>query len=291
MKHKTIKYVINPYVIHQLPDKRIVLQNREGIVILDDEKMKKIVSFLEHKIGHQYNYLELEKLFGDDFNEYLNFLLNNKVVSAITIPNFKIQNIHFYTNSYIVGNLVSKSFQDHSCFWNTYSDEKKYREMIGDNKNDFFLIFLNPYDKLLARKLRDHFKNTKTLSIMSYVYRGHFYFESIYSPLWKTPCHICQFTHIESELRLGAAYQVTYQQIIDYLYNIDRTLLVETPLRFNDSLNIAAQITNRVDQLLALDDESIIDINEFTKGLVLDLTNKEVKLDTTYHWELCDCYE
>ena len=291
MEYTATNYVINPYVIHQLPDNRLVLQNRAGIVILTDEKIKKIVNSLEQKIGEQFNDSKLIKVIGDDYNDYLNFLIENKIINEITLPSFNVRNIHFYSNSSVVGKLVTQSFQSHSDFWKVYSDENTFSKMITNNKNDFFLVFLNPYNKLLGRKLRDHFINTNTLSIMSYVYKGHFYFESVYSPLWKTPCHICQFSHIESELRFGAAYHVTYQQIIDYIYKKDSTLSVETPLKFSDSLNIATQITNRVNQLLALDDESLIDINEFTKGLVLDLTHKEVKSDTTHHWELCDCYE
>ncbi|MCC2251897.1 McbB family protein [Virgibacillus sp. AGTR] len=292
MVNNDVCYVINPFILHSLSDKNLVVQHRYGVVVITDDEMKKVILNFEQKSGEKISVVEMKKLFNSNSKKAISFLFENRIINKVTLPNFNIEGIHYFSNSRTVEELISRSFKHNNNFSSYFNDINSYYEVIEKNKNELFAVFLNPYDKQLAYKFRNYFsENENTLSIMSYIYHGRLYIESIYSHKWKTPCHICQINHIESELRLGAAQGVTYQQIIDHLYTKDSSFRAETPLEFGDEINVAAQITNRLNLLAALDNGGYIEIEEFTKGLVMDIKTKKVQLGTTHHWELCDCYE
>lgn len=285
-------YLINPFIEHELPNSNIVMQNRDGVIIIKDEKIKRALPMLEKEMGKRIPLSNLKVFFQDNLIEYTDFMIQNNIIKKVTPPNFNIEKVHFFSNLDTIHELMSRSFSHYSDIWSECNDIEMYCNLIKKNKNELFVVFLNPYDKKIAHKLRDLFLlNENTLSIMSYIYNGNFYFESIYSAKWKTPCHICQFSHIESEYRRGVAYGFTYQQLIDYLYELDNNFKVSTPIDFNDALNISTQLVNRLNLLLALRLNVYINsMEEFTKGLVMDMNKRSVQLDTTHHWELCDCY-
>jgi len=290
MKSNLNYYVIKPFIRHNAGE-QLALQHRRGVLVISDSKIKQLIPNLEERIGNKIGEEDLKLLFKENFTEYLKFFLENKIIKKVLIPNFNIEEIHFFSNSSTMDELLSRAFEETNYFYN-HKDISSFTKKINSNSNHLFIVFLNPYDRDLARKLRDLFmKNKNTLSLFSYIYYGRLYIESIYSSKWKNPCHICQFTHIESELKFGAAHGVTYQQIIDYLYIQSNSFNVETPLDFSDALNVSSQIVNRLTHLLALRDNIHLNMEEFTRGVVMDIDSKKTQLDTTYHWELCDCYD
>lgn len=284
-------YIINAFVSHEVSENQIALQHRRGILLISDANLIASIPCLEERIGKTVLLEEIEGIFKTKGESYLHFLIENKIIKKRILPNFKVKKINFFSNFEEITMLLDKSYAGRYNYI-SYKEPIKLFQSIENSENEIFLIFLNPYNRQLAHNLRNAFKRKdSSLSIFSYIYSGRLYIESLYSPSWKNPCHLCQFTHIESELRYGAVHGVTYQQIIDYLYTENENFSISTPIDFSDSINIAAQLVNRVNLLLALSNSGYLNIEEFTKGIVMDIDSKKVQSDTTFHWELCDCYD
>jgi len=286
-------YIINPFTLYFQTEDQLVLQNKKGIVFITDQTIIETMKFLESKAGESFPSAYIENLLKENSKDKINFLKDHSIIELETNPNFNIEKVHFYSNNVKVEELVSNSFNQNSL-WESYKDIKLFSEKIKEveERSQLFFVFLNPYNKRNASDLRDMLiKKQKCLSIFSYIFKGQLYIESIYSSEWKTPCHLCQINHIESELRLGSAHGITYQQVIDFLYQENSNFSLNTPLDFSEVLNISTQIVNRINLLFALNSSELINFEEFTRGIVLNLNSKKLYSDTTHHWELCDCYE
>ncbi|WEG13650.1 McbB family protein [Pullulanibacillus sp. KACC 23026] len=284
-------YKINPFIFHELHDGDIVVQNKFGIFRFSDERIKDFLLKSEGKNTSSFNYQKIKSFFRDQTKEIIDVLLETKIIRFSNTLNFEIKNINFYSNNALVGSLISRSFEEVENF---HCDRalSHFINKIDLNETELFVVFLNPYDKSLATKLRNKLKsNQNTYSIMSYVYNNKLFVDSIYSDRLKTPCHLCHIGFIESELRIGSRQRITYQQLIDSLFLEEKRFKVETPLRYHDALNIASQICNRIELLLSVFCEMEVEGDDFLQGLVMDIVTKECYVDRTHHWEMCDCYE
>lgn len=292
---KLENYIIKPFTLYKSSSEALILQNISGIVLITENTLKEVVTYLETKTGNLIDEFLIEDLLGENAKKKLNFLIEHSILKINTKPNFNISKVHFYSNSPMIEELISCTFKQNTL-WNSHLDFNDFTKLLEidhhNNGTRLFLIFLNPYNKRIATDLRNRLKKRyQDLSIFSYIYKGHLYIESIYSPKWNTPCHLCQINHLEAELRVGSAHRFTYQQMIDLLYEENNDFALEVPLEYGDVLNISTQIVNRMNKLFALKDEVNISLEEFTKGAVMDLLSKELYTDTTHHWEMCDCYE
>ncbi|MHB1955863.1 MAG: McbB family protein [Sulfobacillus sp.] len=108
---------------------------------------------------------------------------------------------------------------------------------------------------------------------------------------WRVPCHLCQINHIKSDLRLRVTGAVTYQQIVDQLYDDDSSVDVHTPLTARRSLHIADRLVHRMDRFVTLRDADTMEPEECRYAYMLDLNTMLSLQDITTHWEICDCYE
>lgn len=291
--NKSNYYIVNPFVIHKLPNSDIVIQNKHGIISIVEKKMKNMLQKVEDESIEKILIEKIIDIFGENAETAIQFLLDNRIFKINQSSNFNITGISFFSNNSSIDKLISRAFENNKEVWHGYgNDVESYIESIQQNQKQLYVVFLNPYDKVLARKLRNLFKdNANTYSIITYVYNSHLYIDAIYSSVWKSPCHLCHLGYIESELRLGSHQKITYQQIVDYLFIEDQYFKPEMPLDFSSALNISTQIINRIEKLVGLQSEIQINLEEYTKGVVMDIKTREFYLDTTHHWELCDCYE
>jgi McbB family protein len=85
--------------------------------------------------------------------------------------------------------------------------------------------------------------------------------------------------------------RVTYQKIIDQLYEYEADFEVQTPLSPRWRLNVATQLVNRIDRLITASNGDRITLDEIGTAHVFNLNTMQEYQDVTTHWELCDCYE
>lgn len=102
--------------------------------------------------------------------------------------------------------------------------------------------------------------------------------------------------HIESQLRIKDAGNLTYQHLIDMLYHEDNNFSVNIPLSNNDILNILTLVSNELEKLILRPNgkvlkSSVETIEDKNFSTMYDLKDKLLSKDVSMYWELCNCYE
>ena len=291
---RTEQYEVRNFLQHDSLSGDMVVHTTAGIVLVREHRMKAFLCHLEDSMRTRVLGSEMSDWFGPEAEEARNFLLRYSVLAESPMLNFAIEEVELVTNCAEVGELVNSTMADSR--W-TYSlchakaDIVKQIERVA-GRPVLLSVFLNPYVRDIAMAVRDTFLHAKdTVLLMSYTYNNCLYIDSPYQENWKLPCHVCQMSQIQSDLRLRFTGGVTYQQIVDQLYDHDTDVPIYTPLTPRWSLNIATQLSNRIYRLANLDDTDRMEPEELRYAFMLDLNSLVGRADTTTHWELCDCYE
>jgi len=286
-------YIVNSFVYHELPNGEIVVQNRFGIVKVKETRMIRIIKEWDRKTGCIVDDETLYKIFRGDSEIATKFLLQHGIIQKSEPMNFNINRLVFFSNHSDILKLIEK------ILLNDYSSRVKVEiHCLDDFSKDLIsshscsLVFMNPYCKSTAKRIRDTIKDIpNSYVLMSYVYNNKYYIDSLYCGSWRNPCHLCHIGYIESQLRINTSGNITYQQMIDSLYHEDPSFKVEAALSINQQLNSVTQLFNRFEKLISLDTSKVVFPEEFHEFVVMDLETKEVHVDTSMHWEMCDCYE
>ncbi|MCC2251894.1 McbB family protein [Virgibacillus sp. AGTR] len=278
----------------------VIVQNDSGIVKITDKGVIKLISELEKNSNRYINADYIQKLFPETSDDVIRFLIKYGIFEKPSFYNFNIEKLHFLSNDPKIGELTDYVLKEHTRNYEyTFSKDisitlDKKISLLNQKcpKKTFWLIFLNPYSKKEAKKIRDTFLNDEnSYLVISYIYNNSFYIDSIYSSEWKSPCHLCQIGWTESELRDNVAESINYQKIIDILYGEIEELKIGFPLSASQTVNITSQLSNHVLQHIGSERNSMINPIQLGEGFVMDLKTFKSQTDTTIHWELCDCYE
>ncbi|MEK4232530.1 McbB family protein [Anoxybacillus sp. FSL W8-0703] len=272
-----------------------MVQNAKGIVRAYDSRLKDFFKEWDEFGTALLSYSDFEKFFGKDTKEALEFLKEYHIIEDKIEPNLNIKRISVYTNNVEVGGYIEKILRidykqdiDVSMFYNRELSPKQLEIQEGD----LILVFLNPYNRRVAKGIRDKVKSVeKAFLLFTYVYGNCFYMDSLYNGFLKPPCHLCHISYIESSIRTTDYNGITYQHIIDSLYSDRSFFSIEVPLTQSNIFNIVTQITNRISKLILLDEGSFIQSHAFLESYMFDLATRKLYVDNPIHWELCDCYE
>ncbi len=212
--------------------------------------------------------------------------------------NFKINQIYFLTNDNKVGKELNEKIYQASLEYEVKFDKVEILEELKGKKlndNDLLVVFMNKYDKNFMKKLYKLIKKYNCLTLISYSYNNNVYIDNLYKYSWKNPCHFCNIGNIEAKLRVNSSGEMSYQSMIDMLYEEDSSFSVESIFGSIESVNIICSILNRLDNLIFrsqgytyLNHEKL---NEVNNSILIDLSTKKISEDISIHWELCDCYE
>jgi McbB family protein len=285
-------YSINDYVYYEFNEEELILQNSYGIVRIYNEKMKDFIKGVENNLQINIDESELKKIFLDDYKDAIRFLLEYRIIQEKKKINFNVNKIYFYTNNKLVDEIMKPVLQNEFNILNptTLQDISKIKQNLDDQ--DLLIVFLNPYDKRFAKEIRDMMITSgKGYLLLSYCYNQSFYMDTLFNSEWKNPCHLCHIEHIESSLRINTTGNITYQDVIDSLYSEYSSFPVQYSLSYSQALNITTLIMNQINKFIMLNDSSTIFPEEFHQAIKLDLNTLSMIKDTSYHWELCDCYE
>ncbi|WP_409294024.1 McbB family protein [Peribacillus sp. SCS-26] len=279
-------YTIRNNVKFLTKDGHLILQNDYGIIRITNQKMVEFLLEIEKEQLTNVSSAVIFTEFDNNTAEATDFLLKHGVIEERKVNNFNLENIIVSSNDEKVGSTLEQFLEA-----GTYLSFKDFEGINEFKGNTLCLIFLNPYSRKLAKKIRDKFlEREDCLLMISYLYNNNLYIDSPYSSKWKSPCHICQIGLIESELR-NSDENHNYQSFIDELYTLESEFQVELPLSKIQHLNISTEILNRLDKFMGRNKYNTISNRELYRGLVMNITTNEIRLDTTIHWEYCDCYE
>ncbi|MBE1553291.1 McbB family protein [Sporosarcina limicola] len=286
---------LNQYISFELPGGELIVQNSQGVSRITDSRLKAFLLEWDSKSNSLIEYNDIHVYMGEETSAAVDFLKSLLVITDFTPPNLGIDTISFYTNNDNIGSLLKNVLdEDYSPFLkcNYIYDEKLNINHFDTNSNELIVVFMNPYNRKFAKEIRDLISQKKdTFLIFSYTYNSSFYIDSLYNGFFKSPCHICHISYIESQLRITNGENITYQQMVDSLYADNNYYQIETPLNFNGNLNVATQLTNRIGDLFLADINTVIHPEAFNESSVYNLITKKVHKDNPIHWEMCDCYE
>lgn len=289
-------FKVKNFVYHKLPSNDIVVQNQEGIIKVTNQNLNTLIEHIDNNRISKISYEEIEKYMGNNAEASISFLKNYGVIeNSRTKVNFDVQRIQFITNN----EKLETKFKE---ILNDLVNEVGI-EMISNNNltedfndNDLIVVFLNPYDKNLAKKIFNRVKeNNECLLLMTYMYNSNYYIDNFYSSKWKNPCHFCHMGFIESQLRIANNSDLSYQALIDILYHEDNKFAVESILTTVSLIDILSLLLRKLDKFIfrtkgnvLFHNESIEDMNSTT---MLNTLNNSLSNDISIHWEMCDCYE
>lgn len=286
-------YKVNKFLTHQLENSEIVVQNMQGIIKIHNEVLIDLILDWDLKSIKRVSYEILLEKFSEYTDEAIEFLTSNGILIEEKEKTINIKRISVVTNDDFIQELLLRALSvDYGDDLEIHRSSDEHNIQLINEKDQLTIVFLNPYSKKFALNIRDHFKgNNTSYLLMSYIYHNMFYMDCLYNYDWHTPCHGCHMGHLETQMRVGKASNLTYQQLIDLIYSEDEDFPIGFPLKELQKLKIATEILERVNMFIHDFRTSLIHPEDINKTIVLNLENYSRVEDTSIHWELCDCYE
>lgn len=283
------KFKLNEFILYKQSQYKAVVQHMNGILQINDEQMMKFIQFCDNYYAKIIYQSMFDKFFKENSLQAIDFLLEHEVIEEIQETPLKIKQVKFSSNHQKVNHFMKDIIEEYTNVNGEIVDlttmEKGIHTFQGLN-----IVFLNPYHKRIIKRLRDHLAEDGYL-LASYVYNGCFYIDSIYSKKFKTPCHLCHMSFIESEIRKERGVELTYLDLIDSIYSEDIDFLIESPLQTKHIINIIDKISMKLDNLLNRQNDQIYFQKQLKECFKMELSSRSMYVDQSFHWELCDCYE
>ncbi|MBT2285403.1 McbB family protein [Paenibacillus polymyxa] len=287
-----MSYRISKYIMFQVENGDIVIQNQESILKVSDNLMKQVISKWDLEQKENVSNEELEELFGDLAEEAIEFLMQYYILTPMKIKTVTVEKIVIASNDIETGKAIHRYLSEE---YHSQIPVEVYDldSLPLSDQNELTVVFMSPYSKKKGKEivLRQD-KQTNSKLLFSYVYHGNFYMDCLYSPQWKVPCHLCHIGHIESSgLVEDTDQDMTYQNMIDLIYKENEAFEIQMPLSGVQKLNITSNLVNKIREYIGDFSVTKAHREDITTCTLVDLQNFKKIRDTSLHWELCNCYE
>ncbi|MFX3618329.1 MAG: McbB family protein [Sporolactobacillus sp.] len=286
-------FKVNNFITYELPTKELVVQNQDSITKVSQEKMKLFLINISDRYNKKLSEEELSDYFGDLKERAISFLLNFNLIEEQKVWNYDVNNICLVSNCQRVRECIQGYF-NHDFPGADFSalDINEFNE-LSETHNTLFIVFLNPYSLSIAKKIKkkiDHVDSTYL--IMSYVYDFKMYMDCLYNAKWNNPSHFDHKGYIESSIRSNEEeHTMTYQDLIDMIYQNDQKFTIELPLTQRMVLKTTIILIDAFEKFFYLDRDKILHPDELTENLCFDYKQNKLIKDTALFWELSDIYE
>ncbi|WP_433745932.1 McbB family protein [Falsibacillus pallidus] len=290
----SIEYIVNNFIYHHIDSlNELVIQNDMGIIKIHNNEMKTFIINMDDRVNEVLIDVDFMEYFKENYKAAISFLEEYGIIQKKEKFNFDIRKITLFTNENKIlkhiGNFLKEDLENR-CEISIVDNLEDLNEIALDEET-CLIVFLNPYRKDEATRIRDLVASRESYLLMTYIYNNHFYIDSLYKEKWKNPCHLCHIGHIESQLRSDDENQMSYQNLIDMLYHEDQKFGTKLCLTNGQVLNISSQIVNKVNKLITLTSGNVIFSEELLESTQFNLVENTKQQDISIHWELCDCYE
>ena len=285
------------FLCHVLPSGALVLQTKAGVVKVTDPAMRDLLEELDRspQSHRRLTRQELETRFGPRVGDALGFLLSYGVLRPAEPTNYRVEGFYVCSTSPLFRELAERILGSSLPLRGWPVSLGAVDAGLPSGVRTALVCFLNPYVRRLARGVVRHVRASGQVTVMSYVYNGLVYIDNVYCSRWHNPCHLCNMGHLETQLRVSLDGNLTYQHLVDLVYQEDEDFAVGLDLDALDVAKVVCALANVLDRFfvrsrgLALGtDESPEDVNYST---LLDLQRNTITRDVATYWELCDCYE
>lgn len=278
------EYRIYPYIQNDLEDFQ-VLQNYNSLTIIKDKRIAKFLDDIRKKDGNEdniFNINQLNNTFGDETQYILEFLINNRIIEELKIIDRAYQKISMISNNKTFLECTSFAIEEDNinCIYNTELDLINYNNI----KDDFVIIYLNPFNYKSFLKIDSILKENNIISRFIIYYNHKHYITNIYRKEWNNPCPVCFISQLETTLRANSILNdvPSFQTIVDLIYT------KSTMFPFSKEINRLEAFSILYNVWLDMDDNDDL---KYKMVSSYDYNNKSIQKDVAIHWELCDCYE
>lgn len=274
-------YKVQPFIWQKIGENKIFFQTQYSSVIVTDNKLGDFLIEIEQK-----NILELDKKYIEshfihETDSVISFMIQNGLLKEKVKKNFLIERLVILSNDNFFLESAQMNLKDiYTIVWIREQD----KEQFTFEKNDLFIIFLNPFNLEKMNQLTSFVKERNVLVKFIFPYNNKIYFTNFYRKSWYNPCPMCFFYMLESQLRgENEENNINFQTIIDLLYSQKATFDIHLPLDSSVYLQI---VYNLVRYLRKIPDDYKLD-----EVLEICLEDFSVNKDIACHWGYCDCYE
>lgn len=288
-----MKYEINSFIYHELPSKNIVVQSPIGIVEIFDSQMKNFIKKIDNaNDDNLVDHNVILKHFEEDTDAAVNFLINFGVLNKESSFNFNIHRITLCTNDKVFLELINNfNKSNKKSIFDKIITPSQFLE-LEFSADDYIMFYLNPYDRGFIKKMKEKVDKESAYTQIAYVYNNNIYIDNIYNESWKAPCHFCNINNIRTQLRVGIHEKITYQHIIDDIFEKDSSFKIETKFEHSQLVFLYDMLLKSINKLIRINvDKTELNYgNEFLEVTKLNMSDYTVTKDMAVHWELCDCY-
>lgn len=268
----------------------MICQNESGVVKIHHKSLIDFLKNIHPEVREKdtITFDEINRVFPDDTEGVINFLLSRQLISEYNELNFNIQQVLMISNSNDVEKMVIDNINE-DIIINSVSLEE-IEEIKEFKENTLVVLFLNPYIKSKAKLIRDISMRSKNCFVItSYMYNEKFHFDAIFNSEWKIPCHICNMGILEETLTHNRIAN-DYKEFIDTLMTHHSDFIPESILGKRKVINIATFIINKIEGITGADKYTQFTLNDFKNNYQIEINDQTFFTDTSIHWELCDCY-
>lgn len=291
-------FKVTNFILYETTNKNIVVQTEKGIVNIEDDKLKEFIYWLDIRSVASISIEHIKNNFESDYEEVIEFLEYFGLLISKSNMTYNIQKIIIYSNN-------DEYLSIHKTFFKKSLDIFKNLEIIYLNDENFdlenlndktlLICFLNPYSKEKALYINNKVKESNAILSMNFSYNNKFYFDNLYSNMWKNPCHRCSIENLETQLRNEKhSTNGNYQNFIDMMYSNHTDFNVGYKLDKRDIFKIIDILWLNLETICIRPENGILsitqsyeDINEIIE---YDAIEKKLSRDLAIHWEVCDCY-
>lgn len=275
---------ISPFIITIISEVEAVIQNSKTITIINNDKMISLFKQVDESNELNISIKDLEKYFGQEYQEALDFMIQNKLVSEKEKAVLQFNNIRFLTNNSIFESSLKFNLQgsDRNNIVNYFNDFKDINSSMI--KDDLCILLLNPFSYRELNQFITEIKENDILIKVGFYYNNKFYISNFYKRSWYNPCPLCYFAHIEAMLRAETEIYkaMSFQTIMDIIYKKQPKFEVQdifTNIKIIPILNSIIKETSNINE------------KQLNRVQFIDYNNGIITYDEALHWELCDCYE
>lgn len=291
-------FKVTNFILYETTNKNIVVQTEKGIVDIEDDKLKEFIYWLDVRSVASISIEQIKNNFESDYKDVIEFLEHFGLLISKSNMTYNIQKIIIYSNN-------DEYLSIHKSFFRKSLDIFKNLERIYLNDENFnlenlddktlLICFLNPYSKEKALYINNKVRESNAILSMNFSYNNKFYFDNLYSNMWKNPCHRCSIENLETQLRNEKhSTNSNYQSFIDMMYSNHTDFSVGYKLDNRDIFKIIDILWLNLEQICIRPENGILsikqsyeDINEIIE---YDAVEKNLSRDLAIHWEVCDCY-
>lgn len=273
--------IVNSFLWQKIDDDSYFFQTQTTATIITNKKIVEFLIQTEKNRILRYDEDDLKTIFGNEYEDILNFLCDNNILKKDEKKQMNIERLVVVSEDSIFTSMIEAYFSDE---YSIHIINEIDLDEFAFGENDLLLSFIKEFAVEKLERLRNYAEKNNAFLKVIFPYNSRIYFTNIYKKQWYTPCPLCFYYELESQLRGEAGeYSITFQTLMDFVYQRKSDFIYEVILKGSDYINIGHVLSENLKS--EIPEKKISEIAE------LDLENGKVNKDISYHWGYCDCYE